>query len=352
MKNKLRKTLSMPGLLNVLANSLSKIKDSQDRSEISIKDCLLSGYAVFSLKYPSLLQFDNDWREDQGIKHNLHKLYGIKQIPCDTYMRERLDKVDPNALRPAYKKLFAEAQHGQMLKPFEFIDGYYLVALDGTGMFSSNEVHCKNCCIKKHNDGTLTYYHQMLAAVILHPDMPTVIPLAPEPILKEDGAAKNDCERNASKRLISDLRREHSHLKIIITEDGLASNTPHIEHLKAYDMRFILGAKPGDHKWLFDWVKAAKPKEYVKQVGNMRHQFKYVNDASLNDASDLRVNFLEYWEENLKTGKVQHFSWVTDFVLSEDNVYQIMRGGRARWKIESVPQAHKKEVRYALRACA
>ncbi len=29
------------------------------------------------------------------------------------------------------------------------------------------------------------------------------------------------------------------------------------------------------------------------------------------------------------------FSWVTDFSLSKDNVYQIMRGGRARWKVEN-----------------
>jgi len=31
----------------------------------------------------------------------------------------------------------------------------------------------------------------------------------------------------------------------------------------------------------------------------------------------------------------QDGSWVTDFRLEEQNVYQIMRGGRARWKIEN-----------------
>jgi hypothetical protein len=47
-----------------------------------------------------------------------------------------------------------------------------------------------------------------------------VFPLAPEPILKQDGARKNDCERNAAKRLLTDLRREHPHLKLIVVEDG------------------------------------------------------------------------------------------------------------------------------------
>ena len=51
--------------------------------------------------------------------------------------------------------------------------------------------------------------------------------MAPEPIIKGDGMTKNDCERNASKRLLKDLRREHPHLKILIVEDALASNYPH-----------------------------------------------------------------------------------------------------------------------------
>ena len=37
----------------------------------------------------------------------------------------------------------------------------------------------------------------MLGAVIVHPDIKGVIPLMPEPIIKQDGESKNDCERNA-----------------------------------------------------------------------------------------------------------------------------------------------------------
>ena len=38
-----------------------------------------------------------------------------------------------------------------------------------------------------------TYYHNMFCAAIVHPDKKTVIPLAPEPIIKTDGSKKNDC---------------------------------------------------------------------------------------------------------------------------------------------------------------
>jgi hypothetical protein len=101
---------------------------------------------------------------------------------------------------------------------------------------------------KEHKDGSTTYYHQMLGACIVHPDLSNVIPLCPELIQNADGAAKNDCERNASKRFLEHFKREHPHLKVIILADGIASNAPHIRLLQEHNMKFLLGAKPGDHQ--------------------------------------------------------------------------------------------------------
>ena len=36
-----------------------------------------------------------------------------------------------------------------------------------------------------------------------------------------------------------------------------------------------------------------------------------------------------------RIGIIQNFSWITDFELTTDTVEKIMRGGRARWKIEN-----------------
>jgi hypothetical protein len=48
--------------------------------------------------------------------------------------------------------------------------------------------------------------------------------------------------------------------------------------------------------------------------------------------TDGQVHFMEYWE--MGDGKVQHCSWVTDLRVNKRTVYRLMRGGRARWKIE------------------
>lgn len=334
----MRKDLSIDGLLLAIRKSFSKIpREKGDRSDkkISLVDCLMSGLAVFSLKYPSLLKFDSE-KDKPQIKKNLSTLYGVEKVPSDTYLREQLDPVSPNQVRGAFKKIFALLQRGKALESYSYFNGAYLLSLDGTGQYCSENVHCEECCKKHHRNGAVSYYHQMLGAVIVHPKQSVVIPLAPEPITKQDGTAKNDCERNAAKRLLENIRREHPHLKLIVTEDGLSSNGPHIKLLKSLDMRFILGAKPDDHTFLFDWVSSGKCEEFEEIDKNgVKHRYRFINGIPLNDKHfDLAINFLEYWEMK-PNGKTQHFSWVTDINIVKNTASIIMRGGRARWRIEN-----------------
>jgi len=179
----------------------------------------------------------------------------------------------------------------------------------------------------------------MLGGAIVHPDLKEVIPLAPEPIIKQDGATKNDCERNAAKRFFEQLRRDHPHLPLIITEDALSANAPHLEELEKHNLHYILGVKTGDHAFLFEQVAAAHQAGLTTEVesngAGVIHRFRFLNQVPLNKSHpDRLVNFVEYWEIK-KNGKIQHFSWITDFTVTADNVFQIMRGGRARWKIEN-----------------
>jgi hypothetical protein len=136
------------------------------------------------------------------------------------------------------------------------------------------------------------------------------------------------------------LRQDHPHLKFIITEDALSSNAPHIETLHAYGCHYILGIKEGDHAYLFQQVQAAEEAGRVTyyerhdRAAGVMHRFRFVNNVPLNALrADVRVNFIEYWE--IGQNQVQHFSWVTDLRVSKRNVYKLMRGGRARWKIEN-----------------
>ena len=334
----LRQHLSAPGLLKTIRQGFAKIGDHRrEASPIGLSDALMSGLAVFGLKYPSLLKFD-EARSEAVIRSNLQSLYGVKQAPCDTQLRTILDAVDPGQLRPAFRKVHRHLQRHKALEGYRFLDGHYLVSIDGTGQFASSAISCPECCVKNTRSGQC-YYHQLLAAVLVHPDLPTVLPLAPEAITRQDGRTKNDCERNAAKRLLEQVRKDHPQLKLIVVEDALAGNGPHLELLQGLNLRYIIGVKEGDHQALFEAVQAkfeageCQEWEFTDQHG-VEHGYRFVNDLPLNKTyPELRVNFLEYWQ--IAGDYQQLFSWITDFELTQHNVEPISRGGRARWKVEN-----------------
>ena len=296
---KQRKHLCADALFRLGQHSFANLPDHRcDDAGLSLPDALRSAFAMFSLKSPSLLAFDK-----QRAEGNWGTIYGMTRAPCDTYRRETLDPVSPESLRPSFTSVFRQLQRGKALEDMVFLDGHYLVALDGTGYFSSKTIHCASCLQKVHRNGSITYYHQMLGAAIIHPDFREVIPLMPEPIVKQDGTEKNDCERNAAKRFMTKLRQDHPHLKFIITEDALSSNAPHIDTLHDSGCHYILGVKEGDHAYLFEHVQAAERAERVTyyerhdRAAGVVHRFRFVNDMPLNESrADVRVNFIEYWE--------------------------------------------------------
>jgi hypothetical protein len=419
-----RKHLSAKGLLSLVRDKFKNINQprvlaKRSAQPIKLEDCLMSGLAIFGMKFSSLLQFEEQAKEGGITKRNLRTLYQVDQVPSDTYMRERLDEVNPREVRKTYKTVFAQVQRGKVLEDFAYMDGHYLMPMDMTGFFSSPNIHCENCCVKQHNrpkltfvnaipaDGekfksdtyllfvnmyiwqlfyvngsheiveinlkslpelkayllgrsrqqvnsshvaeitemieayheeqhgsTLTYYHNMMCAAIVHPDIKIVLPFAPEPVWKTDGTSKNDCEQNSAKRILSDIRREHPHLKLIAVQDAIGATAPNLLEFKFANVRFIVGVKPDNHKDLFNLAERnAQTYQHTTDDGKT-HRYRYMNKVPLNRTTGFEINFLEYWETD-KNGEVQHFSWVTDIQITNENAYQLMRGGRANWRIEN-----------------
>ena len=310
--------------------------DSTDASKrLPIIDCLMSGLAVFGMKCTSLLQFESR-KKEEAIRHNLESLYQVENIPCDTYLRERLDEVEPSDLKRAFKKVFSIIQRNKKLEDYTYLEEGYICSIDGTGYFSSSKIHCKNCCVKKHSDGTVTYYHQSFQGAIVHPEKNIVIPFCPEPILKGDGKEKNDCELNAAKRMIMDLRREHPHLKLVITADAIGSNGPYINTIIDNKMSYIIVVKETGNKSLFDFIAGLTLEKYEFVKDGVKYSFKFINNIPLNDVhKDLLVNYFEYEEIDLKTEVKKYNSWITDIKVTKNNVFKLMKAGRSKWKIEN-----------------
>ncbi len=337
---------SQSALADVLIKAVSQhaatIPDKRPNhcdDKISLHDAIMSALAVMHLKYPSLLAFENG-RLKEEVAHNLQSLYHIKQVPCDTYMRELIDPVDTSHFRKMYTILFAKVQRSNWLKRFQYLDEGYLAPIDGTGHYASGTIHCPECCCKNPKGKSTQYYHQLLAICLVKPGMKEVLPLMPEPIIQQVDTSKNDCEKNALKRLLEHIRCEHPHLKLVLGLDGLYSDGPTIKLIRSYGHGFIIVAKDGDHQSLIktmdekDAQGLVKRHEYTDDRG-YRHWFRYINKVPINNSHhDVPVNYLEYVERSPK-GKKFSCTWVTEIALTPETVTKVMRAGRARWKIEN-----------------
>jgi hypothetical protein len=334
----LNEHFSAPALLGQLREDFGKIPDPRNGGQqFSLPDVLMSGVAVFGLKYPSLVKCAEQ-RHEERVRANLKSLYGVAQAPCDTQLRTVLDGVSPVELRAPFIPIHQHLQVQGVLKEYRYLGGF-LVDLDGTGQFSSSKISCADCCEQHHRHGEVEYYHQLLGAVMVHPDQSQVLPLFPEPITRQDGVSKNDCESNASKRLLPARREAFPQLPMIVVEDSLSADGPHSKLLKQLKYHYIIVVKPRDQPSLFEAVrKRLTSGEYeefeTEDKAGIVRGYRWMQGRSLNKSHpDILVNYLDYWE--IREGKEYNFSWLTDLKLRRDNVYFVMRGGRSRWQIEN-----------------
>lgn len=304
----------------------------------SLSDVLKSAFAMFSLKSPSLLSFQEQTRIERS---NLKQIYRIGEIPADTQMRATLDKVEPASIRSLFPSVLALLREAGVVKEYEYWHKHLPVSIDGVEHFNSKKIHCSNCTTKHRRDGTISYQHSALVAVIVHPEQKAVLPIDFEPIICQDGAEKNDCERVAAKRLLDSLSEKYSDLKMLLVEDALYANAPHIRQILERGWNYIVNVKPDSHKSLFkqfQWrAQNGAVRLFEREIteSGVKQHFRWMGNLFLCDAAaDVKVNFL-WFEETDKAGKTTRWTWATSLPLTRKTVEKVMRAGRARWKIEN-----------------
>jgi len=335
-----KKHLSFSNLRKTISGRVLQIEDPRREGSVahSIHDCCLSGFAMMFFQDPSMLAFQRRLQDD-GHKNNLQTIFGVGSIPKATQLRDVIDLITSSSFDPIFSDFFSLLQRAKQLEKFQFFKKQYLISTDGTQYFTSENLSCNGCLEKtSRKTGKTIYSHQFLGASIVHPDQRQVIPLAPEPIQNTDGSTKQDCERNAGKRLIQKIRKTHPKLDIIIAGDDLYSNQPFIDELQSNRMSFILVAKSGDHKFLFNHLDSVTHKIQTLELPDdkgRQHIYRWINDVPLNGTARAQnVNFFDYTIK--AAGKTNfHSSWVTDIPVNQNNVKTLVVGGRSRWKIEN-----------------
>ncbi len=325
-------------LVGIVSNSFKKTPDHRKGSvEYSLHDSCMGAFAMFALKDPSLLSFVSNFAARQ---ENLEHVFKISKVPSDNGMRKILDPVQPTHLIPIFKDLFEHLDEQNILEDRRYLD-HFLISVDGTGTYSSNVIGCSHCLTKNHKNGNVEYHHQLLGASVVTPNMKTVFPVYGEAITCQDGSTKNDCERNACKRLLPHIRSILPNQKIIVLLDALYADGPTIKALQKEEinMNYIIVIKEG---YVLEQVMQLRKRDELQEYQwqkdkNTLCKFKWMSNLILNGANqDVIVNYLEYEEYDSRKGIVNYSNkWITDIELNKANVDQVAQAGRTRWKVEN-----------------
>ena len=306
---------------------------------IAMADFGLSAFAMFFMQSASFLSFQRTLEKGQG-RSNCQTLFGVEKIPSDNYIRDMLDAADPALLAPCFARMEQLLLASAMRQAFGRLGGRTLIALDGTEYFCSQKIACPHCQTRKRHNGKIERYHSMLAATVVAPGHSKVVPLAPEFIAKQDGAQKQDCERNAVKRWHEKHGARLKPLRPVYLGDDLFACQSVAKMLKDHGDDFIFTAKESSHRALYDFMRGAELERHQEKIRKGKTtetwRYRWIENVPLRDGKDaLLVNWIGFEILDAKGVVKYATAWVTTLPITKANVAEIAACGRARWKIEN-----------------
>jgi hypothetical protein len=332
--------------VNALESLIAKLKTAcaglPDRREGSapatyaMDDIGLSAFALFFMGSPSFLAHQRAL-ENKQARSNCQTLFGIRAIPTDNHIRKMLDGVPTAAFDPVFYQMIDTEG---VLTPFQRLDGRITVALDGTEHFCSRKIHCPRCSNRKRSDGGTEYFHAFLGASIVAPGHQQVLPLPPAFIVPQDGAEKQDCERNAAKRWLERHGPALAHRRPVFLGDDLFACQPIATAMQKVGGNFILTCKPSSHKTITEYLYGAQPEEH-RQTTITRGKrttaiYRWLPQVPLRATDDaLMVNWFSIEILNAAGKRTYHNSFITDLDVTSGNIAELAACGRSRWKIEN-----------------
>jgi len=336
--------LAFDRLVQELHHILDSLPDSRKgkNTQYTIKDAALGAFAVFFTQSPSFLAYQRTMQQAKG-RSNAESLFGLEHIPCDNQVRTLLDPVAPAQVFAVFALLYDALERAGQVALFRTFANQLLIALDGTQYFSSQQIHCEHCSQRRHDNGQVTYFHQVITPVIVAPGKAEVIPLEPEFITPQDGHEKQDCEQEAAKRWIESHAGRYS--QVTILGDDLYCKQPLCALLLQHGFNFILVCKPDSHQTLYEWLAMLEASGDLAQFSirhwNGRfhevHRYRYAHEVPLRDSEDaLLVDWCELTITKASDGTIlYHNAFATRHHLDHESVVLVVQAGRARWKVEN-----------------
>lgn len=334
------------------AKWLSALPDLRDQSKITYdpKHLLWNGLLMFLLQLESRRQLRYE-QETPAFHQNLIALAatceGTAADP-DT-MDDYLCKLPQEALAAVPARMVQKLIRMKALDSYR-LNGYFLIAVDGSGQLVFDEKHCEQCLHRTDKNERTIYFHPVLEAKLVTANG-FVFSVATEFIENPaDDYVKQDCELKAFYRLEKTLKARFPRTPLCLLLDAMYAGKPVFDICQANHWKFFITFKEGSMPALYQETQAIlglTPRNSKTVSSSEKTQkFRWVESLPY-EGHDLKAIFCE---ESRNPGKAPgFFAWLTNFEVTKHNVEKLANnGGRCRWKIENEGFNVQKNGGYAL----
>ena len=320
-----------------LINEFEKLTDTRHQSYVEYQMSVILVTRLLGLLcgIKSMRYATEKFNTEETIK-NIANLLNIdlEELPHYDTINNVFEKLNIEELRKIQKYMVIALIRSKMFDKYRYKGKYFQIVIDGTGIMSFKERHCKHCLKKTFHKGEeneyTIYYHYVLEAKLVVGDI--VISLDSEFVENEqEDIEKQDCEINAFYRMAKRIKKEYPKLPIIISGDALYACEPVIKTCRDNKWEYILRLKEDRLKLLGEEIKCLEKAENQQEI-------KYWNNLKYGEVrTEKEANVLKYYEEKEidKEKKITEFMWMTSFKITEKNKEELVKYGRKRWKIEN-----------------
>ena len=312
-------------------------------SRYPVPDAVMSAYAVFFLQSPSWLACQRAMQGEKGASNAL-TLFGVAKVPTDNQVRRLLDPAGPELLHGAFRGLLELLEGSGALERYRVLDGRTLVALDGTDFHSPEKISCPDCLAARHRDGRTVFSHKAVTPAVVAPGVPQAVPLRPEFVTPQDGAEKQDCEINASKRWLEDSLPWLGENRAVLLGDDLYAHVPFCRKAALNGLHFIFTCLRESHEAAYGWLDLLEPGDF-RTVSETRREadghkrtwaVRFAKGVPLSGEEGApRVNWIGLTVTDSKGRQTYRNCRATDLDVDAGNTVEPAACGRARWAIEN-----------------
>ena len=328
---------------------IDEIKDPRKDCDYSMRYLIFSEMLMF-LSEGRSQRFIETAFEDTNYLENMQRIIkeNVKRVPDSEIYTNVFSKVENKDIEDFKYKINYQMIRNKTYENDKIL-GKYNTIIDGT-RFQKAHYQISDEWLRETKEGKTTWYLSMLDMKLVSNKM--AISIMSEMINNEDRKkkgeteedvekksaeeVKQDCELNASKRLLRNFRKRYPRLPVRVIADSLYPSIGLIELCEEENLEYIFVLRdkkiPTLLKEFLAIVSMSSGNREVLETKDTIKLTLWENDI---DYKEKRINVIRQITRNKITGEDSVWMWITNRKITQKNLYQIIYCAKLRDYIEN-----------------